>query len=196
MPMIARRPHSAVRAALAACAVATLHGCGGTTDPAAQFENVTFTSSIFALNGTPLGVPTAINTATAATVRTEETYDFDVAFDLDQAGSVVVYTQRRVGRPIGITGHAVSLQLAGVPFDAVVSAPRSGWVADSLLTVDPGDVFMVRAQNIACQFAFGTNLYSKMVVDSINVASRRIWVTTLADPNCGFRELIPGRPRF
>ncbi|HKS07487.1 MAG TPA: hypothetical protein VJR92_14365 [Gemmatimonadaceae bacterium] len=193
--MNARHFRSVRRSAFLMCAIAALQGCGGATDPVAQFENVTFKSAVFAINGTPIGVPSAINTATAATVRAEETYDFDVAFDLDNNGDVVLLTQRQVGRPIA-GDHAVSLQLAGVSFDAVVQAPRSGWVADSVLTVGVGEVFMVRAQSRACQFAFGSNLHSKMIVDSVNVATRRIWVTTLNNPNCGFRQLIPGRPRF
>jgi hypothetical protein len=193
--MIARLLRVGLRSAPLVCAAVALHGCGGATDPVAQFENVTFKSAVFALNGTPLGVPTAINTATAATVRAEETYDFDIAFDIDGNGDVVLLTQRQVGRPIA-GDHAVSLQLAGVSFDAVVQAPRSGWVTDSILTVGVGEVFMVRAQSRACQFAFGTNLHSKMIVDSVNVTDRRIWVTTLNNPNCGFRQLIPGRPKF
>lgn len=184
------------RVALGAFIVIVVAGCSGSTDPFAQFDTVTFKSSVYAINGTPLGVPSAINTATGGTVRAEASYDFDVAFDFDDQDRVVVITQRQIGRPIGISGHAVSLQLAGMPFDAFTSAPRDGWVVDSLLTVDVGQVFAVRAQSLSCQFSLSTHLYSKMIVDSVDVPNRRMWVTTLADPNCGFRELVPGRPRF
>lgn len=187
---------SSARWALGAVAVIAATSCSGSTDPVAQFETVTFKSSVYAINGTPIGVPSAINTATGATVRAESSYDFDVAFDLDAQGRPVVLTQRRIGRPVTISGHAVSLQLANTTFDAFTAAPRNGWVIDSLLTVDVGVVFAVRAQTVACQFNLSTHLYSKMVVDSVDVPNRRMWLTTLADPNCGFRELIPGRPRF
>jgi hypothetical protein len=194
--MFTHRMSQTARVALGAFAVISAAACSGGTDPFAQFDNVTFKSSLYAINGTPIGVPSAINTGTGATVRAEASYDFDVAFDLDNQGRVVVITQRLVGRPIGISGHAVSLQLAGLPFDAFTSAPRDGWVVDSLLTVDVGQVFAVRAQTVACQFTLSTHLYSKMIVDSVDVPNRRMWLTTLADPNCGFRELVPGRPRF
>jgi hypothetical protein len=170
--------------------------CSGATDPVAQFDSVVYKSSVYAINGTPIGVPTAINTVVAATVRAEVAYDFDVAFDMDEQGRPVVITQRVVGRPLGLTGHAVSLQIIDVPFDDLDEAPRTGWIADSLLTVEVGQVLAIRSQPTACQFDIGTSLYSKMQIDSVDVPTRRLWVTTLTDPNCGFRGLTTGRPRF
>ena len=52
--MIARHFLSARRTAFLTCAIVALQGCGGATDPVAQFENVTFSSAVFAINGTPI----------------------------------------------------------------------------------------------------------------------------------------------
>ena len=180
---------------LTALALAAACACTGGTDLVANIDTVLYKSALFAMNGTPLGAPTAINTSLAATVRIQSVYDFDVAFDLDASGKTVVYTQRRVGLPLGSAGRQVGLQLLTAAFGAVTQAPSGGWVFDSTLTVTPGQVIALRTATPACQFEISPYLYSKLMVDSLNVATRRIWVTTLTDPDCGFRDLVPGRPK-
>lgn len=179
----------------AGIALVVVCACTGGTDLVANIDTVTYKSALFALNGTPLGAPTAINTALGATVRIEAAYDFDVAFDLDGSGNTVVYTQRRVGLPLGTSGRQVGLQLVAGAFGAVTQAPNGGWAFDSTLTVTPGQVVALRTATPVCQFEISPYLYSKFMVDSVNVPERRIWVTTLTDPDCGFRDLVPGRPK-
>lgn len=190
-----QRPRAGRPLPLAALALAGVCACSGVTDLIANLDTVTYKSALFAINGTPLGAPTAINTALGATVRAEALYDFDVAFDLDAGGHAVLYTQRRVGLPIGTAGRQVGLQPMTEAFAAVTEAPKTGWVVDSTLTVSVGQVIALRTATPVCQFELSPYLYSKMMVDSVDVAQRRIWVTTLTDPNCGFRDLVPGRPK-
>jgi hypothetical protein len=169
--------------------------CGDATGSIARFDTVTYKSSPFALNGTPIGAVNAINTATALTVRADVGYDFDVAFDLDQAGRPVFITQRAVGSPQGTTGRLVALQSLPGAFDDVRVAPASGWMPDSIYTAAIGEVVGVRAGIVACQFELSPYIYSKMVVDSVSLSERRLWLTVVTDPNCGFRSFEPGRPR-
>jgi hypothetical protein len=169
--------------------------CDGTNDPIARFDNVTYRPALYAINGSPIGAPTAINTAIGSGVRPDASYDFDVAFDLDDQNRPVLYTQRRIGRPVSGAGRQVSLQPVTQAFDDVERAPETQWVADSVLTVTVGQVAVVRVVSVLCQFDLSPYVFSKFVVDSIHVSTRRIWVTALTNPNCGFRSLQPGRPR-
>ena len=168
--------------------------CSGLNDPIAGFDNAFYNSTVFALNGSPIGAATAINTATALTVRAEVGYEFDVAFDLNSAGQPVILTQRAVGLPANAAGHGVSLQPLTGAFASITDAPDGGWVADSTLTVAVGQAFAVRASAGLCQLYGSPFLYSKAVVDSVNTTSRRLWLTIVTDPNCGFRSFIAGRP--
>jgi hypothetical protein len=186
-----RRP--AAGFALAVCAAAA--ACSGATDLVARFDNLTYQPALYALNGSPIGAPTAINTVFAATVRPDATFDFDVAFDLDAQGRAIVYAQRRLGHPAGAAGRQVSLQPGDGPFDAVERAPESQWVADSLLAIAVGEVVLVRVVASICQFDLSPYVFSKIALDSVDVANRRLWVSALTNPNCGFRSLQPGRPR-
>ena len=36
------------------------------------------------------------------------------------------------------------------------------------------------------------DVYAKMIVDSIRLSDRSIFARVVADPNCGFRGLVPG----
>jgi hypothetical protein len=168
--------------------------CSGLNDPVAGFDTATYTSDVFAINGSPAGAANAINTASALTVRVGVTYEFDIAFDLDAAGRPVVMTQRAVGLPANAVGHGVSLQPLTDPFESILVAPDGGWVADSLLTVNVGQAFAVRAAVNVCQLFGSPFMYSKAVVDSVNTTARRLWLTVVTDPNCGFRSFAPGRP--
>lgn len=179
-------------AGLVLCAVAA---CSDSTDLSARFDNLSYTASLYALNGSPVGAPTAINTVFAASVRPDATYDFDVAVDLDGQGRPVLYAQRALGKPAGGQGRQVALQKVDGPFTAVERAPDSRWVVDSLLTLEVGEVAVVRVAATICQFDFSPFVFSKLVVDSVSAAGRRVWMTALTNPNCGFRSLQPGRPR-
>jgi hypothetical protein len=176
------------------CVVLLTAACSGLNDPIAGYDNARYNSALYAINGTPIGVATAINTATALTVRAEVGYDFDVAFDLDGTGKPVVISQRAVGMPQNAIGHPVALQAATGTFESVAEAPSKGWVTDSLLTVAVGQPFVVRTTANVCQVYASPYIYSKAVVDSIDVPARRLYLSVVTDPNCGFRSFSTGRP--
>jgi hypothetical protein len=62
----------------------------------------------------------------------------------------------------------------------------------------PGEVVVVQsAHNIAgelCQYALSPNVYAKIAVDSIDLASRTLFLRLGLDPNCGFRSFVTGLP--
>ena len=46
----------------------------------------------------------------------------------------------------------------------------------------------------ACAFDISPYIYTKMLVDSISVDTRTIFLQTVLDPNCGFRSFESGIP--
>ena len=86
------------------------------------------------------------------------------------------------------------------PFDSVKIAPTGTYEKDSSVVAGKGQVIVVEAYRGTtgdlCAFNISQNIYSKIVIDSVDVPSRTINIRTVMDTNCGFRHLgegIPGR---
>ncbi len=183
------------RAALLPVMLAALAACSDDGRFPAQFDTATYSVEVGAINGTPLGEPAALSTIDRRAVRLDATYNFDVAFDIDDAGRPVVIPQGLVGTPAG-AARPVGLQRLGTSFEDATMAPRatSGWLYDSTLTVVPGEIVGVQSRPSICDFDFDPYVYSKLRVDSVRPSIRRLYVTALTNPNCGYRSLVPGRP--
>jgi hypothetical protein len=51
---------------------------------------------------------------------------------------------------------------------------------------------MLDVRTGACVYSLGGQLvYAKLTVDSIDVATRRLFARTVFDPNCGYRSVVP-----
>ena len=130
-------------------------------------------------------------------VRVDGFAAFDVAFDINAAGNAVITPVKLVvvspggSRPVGL------LRVPGT-FETALEAPKTGYEADSSFVLTAGEVVMVQsAHNTAgdlCQFAINPNIYAKITVDSLNLASRTIFFRLGLDPNCGFRSFVTGVP--
>lgn len=181
--------------ALVACA-SILTACDDPNLLEAQLPTVTDIYDVFALSGTPAAYPSGINTYIRSTVRVDGNANFDVAFDLDAQGSVLVYPVQKVVSSLTST-RRVGLRKVPGSFESVDLAP-SGTYADSVLVAAPGEVIVVQSVrngvNDACQFNISPFIYTKLTVDSVATASRTIRVSTVLDPNCGFRSFESGIP--
>jgi hypothetical protein len=181
--------------ALVACA-SILTACGDPNLLRAQLPTISDVYEIFALTGTPAAFPSGINTYVRTAVRVDGNANFDVAFDLDPQGRVIVYPVQKVVTLIG-SARRVGLRKVPGAFDALTIAP-SGTYADSAIVVSPGEV--VVSQSVrngpgdACQFDISPFIYTKITVDSVVTATRSISVKAVLDPNCGFRSFEPGIP--
>ena len=61
--------------------------------------------------------------------------------------------------------------------------------------MDVGQAVVVQAVTPVCTLSGSSNLiYSKFVVDSVNAATRAMYVRMVVDPNCGFMSFLPGVP--
>jgi hypothetical protein len=184
--------------AAAACAVTLLSACGDDNLFDAQVPTVQDVYTLFALTGTPPAYPSALDTYFRTPVRVDGAGAFDVAFDLDPTGKVIIYPVKLVVRALSGERRIGLMKVPGL-FDEVTSAPKGTYQTDSAVVVSPGEVVVIEAQrNIsgdACQFALSPNIYTKLIVDSVAVATRTITLQTVMDPNCGFRSFESGIPK-
>ncbi len=175
-------------AALAVLAAA----CDETTGlPAPAFANVEDTVSLFALDGTPLAAPSGYNIQAKTALRTDQTTSFDFAFNITPAGQAVLLPTGALG-----LGSGSGIQVQGVPFDSVKTAPSGAYADTVAVPVDSGTVAVVHSRASRCDFT-GVSVfyYGKVQVLAIDTVARRIDLRVLVDQNCGYRDLEPGLPR-
>jgi hypothetical protein len=177
--------------------VVGLSACSNPTNLKASLPTAVDTLSVFALSGTPPTYPSGVSILARQAVRVDGFASFDVALDINAAGHVVIYPVKLVvsspggSRPVGL------LKQTSV-FDSLAVAPNTGYETDSSLVMSPGEVVVVQSAHNSsgdlCQFALSPNIYAKIAVDSVNLASRTLYLRLGLDPNCGFRSFVTGIP--
>lgn len=190
------------RAGLAAAtfAAAAMLACGDPIAPQPRFPNYADTLGLYALNGAPRGAPTAIHLIAGATfgsagVVTDASFAFDVAVDIDGQGRPVLYPVRALAAPF-LGRHRVGIRRETRAFDSITEAPTDGYTHDSVAVLTVGEVVLIESADLEATSTCLVRgfIYAKIVVDSLSVAPRRLFVRVTADPNCGFRSLVPGVP--
>lgn len=178
-------------------AVVGLNACGDPTSVKANLLTSVDSLQVFALSGTPPSSPSGISILARQPVRVDGNANFDVAFDIDQSGKAVVYPVALVVSVPGGT-RSVGMQKLAADFNLVAAAPKDGYQADSGFTMVPGETVVIQSQHNfsgdLCQFALNPNLFAKFSVDSVNLASRTVFLRMGLDPNCGFRSFAEGIP--
>jgi hypothetical protein len=191
---------------------AALAACGDPLGARANLSTATDTMVVYSLSDPDPArrdYPTALNTAATQSVvggtvvvtprvlSASGSGDFDVAFDVDGNGKVVVIPQRLVIPGSG--GRAVGLLKSDVAFDALTEAPRGAFVFDTAaVTIAVGETLVLQTQT--AQGCFNDSrgaspfLFSKLVVDSVPAATRAIHFRLTVNPNCGFRSFKSGIP--
>jgi hypothetical protein len=174
---------------------AFITGCEDPNFLRASRSNVLDTMTLYALTGSQPSFPTALNIAFQQLLRVDGSGAFDVVFDIDEQGRVVLYPTRMIVSPP--TGaQSVGMQVVSETFDALRFAPKEGYLVDSATVVTPGQVVVIEAAHSQdlCQLYISPYVYAKMIVDSVNVNTRAIYVRAIMDPNCGFRGVEEGIP--
>ena len=66
------------------------------------------------------------------------------------------------------------------------------------MTVSPGTTVVIEtADPAACGSSFiASSIYAKLVVEEVDVSSRRMRARFTVDPNCGFRSFEAGVPNW
>ncbi|MGB7213224.1 MAG: hypothetical protein WBC97_11445 [Gemmatimonadales bacterium] len=169
--------------ATAACSVDDLR-------PTAGILNVVDTVTLGALDGSALTVPSAFSVANNTTVRTDQSSNFDFAYNIvsSQHELIPVQLLNLLTKSTTNPGFIRST----VPFDSIFTAPLNGYILDSAQVVAPGDVFLARSV-ILCS-STGTASYAKLEIMSIDDSAKTVTFRVLADVNCGYHDLQPGIP--
>jgi len=157
--------------------------------PPPVLSNVVDQISLFALEGTPLTTPSAYKLSGRQLVRTDQSADFDFAFNIDASNRAVLLPTGAVGLPQGS-----GIQVATQGFDALTVAPTGGYVLDQPVAVDVDVVALVRSRTLGCSFGLSVPLYAKLHVLTVDLVARRIDFEILVDQNCGYRGLETGYP--
>lgn len=177
-------------------AAITAVSCGNLTGVPASLPTITDSGVVYAINGAPLGAPTALQVSTGQLVPANSSFAFDVAFDIDTAGHVLFMPLRTIASALAPT-HAVGLQVSQATFSGQIAAPKNGYRADTTLIGASNVVVLAQSNDLTtCGFAIsGQNLYAKIIVTSVNLATRSMKVMFTVDPNCGFVSFADGVPK-
>jgi hypothetical protein len=171
-------------------------GTAGCDDPFAPRANTAVRTDsfvVYAVSQTPVNVPAAFNIVFFTPLRLEPTYGFDLVFDIDQAGKVVLIPVKLVGGAITSARH-VGLQKITVPYEDLTAAPTSGYQTDSTLALAVNEGAIVELQTNVCEFQQSQLVYAKMQIKAVDPVTRTIVFRMTYDPNCGFRSFLPGVP--
>jgi len=179
-----------------ACVVLALSAIAGCSDPfalKASYANEPFVYSLYGISGTgPANAPAALDLVGRSPVRVDGTFSFDIAFDFDGKGKVVILPQKLVGTPVSGSRVVYLRRLSG-SYESNLLAPTSGWVSDSTMAVLPGEVIGVKLTSASCAYQMSSDLYAKIVVDSVRTGGL-IFGRGVVNPNCGFKSFEEGVP--
>lgn len=174
-------------------AVAAIAGCDDSTAFRASFNNQEITPTVYAMNGTAVSLPSAISVRAGAVVRVDPSWSFDIAFDLDTAGAVLVHSARAVATELSPVNR-VGFQTSTDSFAQITRAPTSGYTYDTTFTLPIGRTLLIDVNDFrGCsgQSFLGINIRAKLVIDSVDLTKRAIYPKLLINRNCGFRSLVP-----
>jgi hypothetical protein len=189
-------PWPKLAALVAATSIVTAVACGDFTGVPASLPTISDSGVVYALNGAPPGAPTALHMFSGTLLSADANFLFDVAFDIDSAGNVVVLPERAVASGLAST-HTVGLATVPDAFDAIGSAPKIAYRADTALVTKPNVVIVAQSSDVnACGVSLtGTTIFAKFVVTAVDPVARQLKVRFTTDPNCGFRSFSSGVPK-
>jgi len=160
--------------------------------PPATVENRVDTTTLHALDGTSILLPSAYDVVVRSPVRTDLGEAFDFAFNITPQGTAQVL-------PAGMMGFAPQAGIAPMTaeFDAIVEAPDEGYVRDSAVAIQVGSVFVAQSRSASalCVFLGALPRYGKFRVLALDPVERSVQLEALVDVNCGYRSLLPGLPQ-
>ena len=175
-------------AAFAAAVALVTVACDDPFAPEADLPVFADTISVFAMSGTPVSYPSVVQLFSVATGLLQAGAQFDIALDIDEDSNVVIY-------PAGLVSAGaprVGLRDTALAFDDLDRAPRGEYQFEDPVVVQPGRIVIAEVSTQLCQFSLTPFFYSKIVVDSVQHDTRKIFLRVTTDPNCGFRSFEVG----
>ena len=145
--------------------------------------------TLYALNGTAPGTPSAYALSGANPVHTELSPVFDFAFNIDSQPKLI---------PSGVflgLPNVAALQTSNAPsFVALTMSPTDGFINNKPLVIDVGKLVLARSATLLCADGTNRSLYAKLHVLAIDLSARTIQFEIVIDQNCGYLSLAPGLP--
>jgi hypothetical protein len=176
-------------------AAATASACSDPFAVKPQFENADQPYFVHALSGSALPFATGLVLSAKTVTRVDGSFAFDIAFDINAQGDVVLLPVRTVGQ--GASGsRQVGILKPGGAYANILEAPKTGYVYDSVTVVRKNEPAVIQAQEPTCSLSLSPYLYARIVVDSVDLPNRAIYGHTTINTNCGFRSLALGLPTF
>jgi hypothetical protein len=179
-----------------AAAVIVLVACDDPFAPSADTPTLDASIEVWALTGSPSNYPTVMLVPQRISVRPDAAASFDLGFDIDSVGRLLVLPVSNVVTNVTFGDRRVGIIRTSDIYNTITEAPRDGWIFDSTLAVNVGQVFIVRVQTQFCEGRIQNEIYAKYQVDSVLPAERRIRLSGRVNPNCGFRSFLSGIPKF
>jgi len=177
-----------------AAGLAFILACGNTLGPPPpNYANVVDTTSLFAVDGTAVGLASAYNVLgiPPGPVNTEhEVSGFDFVFNIIAGGQAVLLP---TGAIPGLSKGS-GLELTGQQFDSIRTAPSAGYADSTAVNIQPGSVVIVRSRPTACSYGPTVYQYAKARVLAVDTIARRMDMEILVNSNCGYRDLQTGFP--
>jgi hypothetical protein len=152
------------------------------------------TLTVFALRGSPLSAPTALDLFSLRAVRVGEGAFFDIV--VDTAGSAVLLYPAHL---IDIEQPRVAFLRATTPFESITEAPTAGYADSAAVALALNESVIVRARNVCASAFAGRDLfYAKVQLLEIGTSAgfRTARLRVRTNPNCGFRSFADGLPEF
>lgn len=188
--------------AVALVVIGAAGACDSTTGADAVYPIYSVDSqTVYALNGSPSGAPTALSlfggVVGTSLVPAGANFAFDLAFDINDAGEIVLLPARTVAGGLS-SPHSVGLQKVAAAYETIDRAPDDGYRFDSTMVVNAGDVVVVQSNyGTGCTSFYQTPvIYGKVTVRKIDLATRTLLLRYTADPNCGYKSLASGVPKY
>lgn len=154
-------------------------------------ENVIISARLWAIQGTPINLPSAWSVPSRIRIRLDQSPNFDFAFDIDPSGRPVLLPRGAFGllEPTGNPG----LLPTPKEWDEITVAVLNGYLTSDTIPITTGDRLYVRSASSGICFN-SSPLYAKMQVMEIDLADRSVLFRILTDANCGYKGLELGLP--
>jgi hypothetical protein len=163
-------------------------GCGNDDNlPDPTTPNIVDTVTIGSLTGTPISTPSGFSVLTGP-VRTDQSADFDFAYNMEPDGRQVFLPRAALGLPSSTANPG--LQQRNETFDEIEVAGSNGYTTEEAVPFAVGDRFVVRSR-VSCG-SLGVPLYAKIEV--VGFEDKLVHLKRLANTNCGYKGLEPGVP--
>jgi hypothetical protein len=188
------RPARLLPALLFLAATTALGACDPLSLNPATIDNRVDSVRIWAVNGTPVSLPSGYDVTLRSRVRLDQVTTFDFVYAIAPDGGHVFLPIAAIA-PTGRTTGNPGLLATTTPFDSITVAQQVGYVTNDTLRATVGQVFYLRSAVNTSVCSLGIPFYGKLEVLAFDDEERSVTFRVLDNINCGYRGLEVGLPK-